>query len=107
MGKEPLDVVDRAEHQELLVGTWLAIAIIADELIESGHIERSSLLSTLTKAEKHCRGIDSRHRSIGAVRRALEALRQPDSERKLAASSRRASRSSISHVCEARAASAG
>src|ERR1700676_164457 len=95
MSKELLDVVDRSEHQELLVGTWLAIAIIADELIENGLIKRQSLLTTLSEAEEHCRGIDLRYRSISAVRRALDILGRPNRERKPAVTSRRASRSAI------------
>lgn len=107
MSKEPLDVISRSEHQELMVGTWLAIAIVADELIENGLIKRQSLLNTLTKAEEHCRGIDLRHQPIGAVRRALEALEQPDRNGKLATTPRRSSRLSIKDKGEARAASAG
>ena len=105
MSKEPSDVVGRAEHQELLVGTWLAIAIMADELIENGLIKRESLLATLTEAEEHCREVDLRHRSIGAVRRALEALGQPN--RKLSVAARRASQPSIHHNGGARAAGVG
>jgi hypothetical protein len=86
MSKELLDVVGRPEHQELLVGTWLAIAIIADELIENGLIKRQSLLTTLSEAEEYCRGIDLRYRSISAVRRALDVLGQAHPHRKPATS---------------------
>lgn len=78
MGKETLDMIGRSEHQELLVGTWLAMAIIADQLIEGGVIDRQSLLATLTDAEEHCRGTDLRYRAIGAVRRTLEMLPEPN-----------------------------
>src|ERR1700693_5498914 len=78
MSEDTSDIVGRSEQQELLVGTWLAMAIIADQLIEGGLIKRQSLLTTLTDAEEHCRGIDLRHRAIGAVRRTLEMLPEPN-----------------------------
>ena len=94
MGEETSDAIGRSEHQELLVGTWLAMAIIADQLIECGLIERQSLLTTLTDAEEHCREIDLRHRAIGAVRRALEMLPEPNHLSAVSPAARRGTRMS-------------
>ena len=40
-----------AQTQELLVGTWVGIAIIAEALIDAGVIKRKALLKPLSAAE--------------------------------------------------------
>jgi hypothetical protein len=75
--------VPRQEHQEEMVGTWLAMATLIDELIEAEVLDRQAILTTLADVEASCRGIGRRHRAVGAVRRAVELLAEasPDKPR--------------------------
>ena len=74
MDQAPAAAVSRQEHQEEMVGTWLAIAMIADQLIEAGLIERQSILTTLADAERSCPAIEGRRRAIRAVCRSIAML---------------------------------
>lgn len=69
-----------AEIRELLVGTWLAIALVADSLAETGELDQDALYSRLIDAEATTRNIDRRHTSIRAVRQMLDMFDMARSE---------------------------
>ncbi len=62
------------ECRELLLGTWLAIAILADALIDNGTIKRDALMDELTAVRDLCRKIDGRDVALAGVLSFLERL---------------------------------
>jgi hypothetical protein len=67
-------LMPRQEHQEEMIGTWLTMAVVVDELIRAGLVKRETIIATLDAAAAHCSGQDRRHLAMGAVRRTLEKI---------------------------------
>ena len=58
---------DRDETRELLVGTWIGIALIAEILIQQGAARREDVVSALSDAEALSR--DRRRIALTALRK--------------------------------------
>jgi hypothetical protein len=67
-------LMSRPEHREEMIGTWLTMALVVDEFIRVGLVNRETIIATLADAEAHCSGLDRRHLAMGAVRRMLETI---------------------------------
>lgn len=65
--------------QELLIGTWTAIALVAEATIRAGAIQREDLLESLADAEAIVKG--SRRIALSAITRLLVRLGQPNRSR--------------------------
>ena len=59
--------LDRDETRELLVGTWIGIALIAEVLIQQGAARREDVVSVLSDAEALSR--DRRRIALTALRK--------------------------------------
>jgi hypothetical protein len=59
-------------ERELLVGSWFAIALIADALARAGALDRLELLDQFVVAEEIARKIDRRYLAVRGVREFLE-----------------------------------
>ena len=58
--------LESMETRELLIGTWIGIALIADTLIEHGVLSREELLLTLSQIEEAAR--DKRRTALAGLR---------------------------------------
>jgi hypothetical protein len=58
----------------LLVGTWVAIALIGSVLVKKGVVAHDELLQVIEDAETAGLTIDQRHIAIGAVRTFVERI---------------------------------
>jgi hypothetical protein len=67
--------VGDSDIRELLVGTWLAIGIVADALAESGKLDRGQLFTRLVAAEAETQKLGGeRYIAFAAVRWIFESL---------------------------------
>ena len=82
--KKPVD--PGSEHRsdpmkEMLLGTWMAIALLGKALTDSGLVDSDELIEVFGTAEHHTRNMDERYRSFRAVRVVLERLvENPDDD---------------------------
>ena len=58
--------------EELMLGTWLSIALLGAALVRSRNVNLCDLVASLEEAENLTRSIDKRHLAIGAVRQLIE-----------------------------------
>ncbi len=58
--------LESKETRELLIGTWIGIALIADTLIEYGVLSREELLQTLSQTEEAAS--DKRRTALAGLR---------------------------------------
>jgi hypothetical protein len=59
---------------DLLIGTWVAIALIGSVLVKKGVVARDELLEVFDDAETASLNMDRRHVAMGAVRIFVERI---------------------------------
>ena len=65
-----MEPFNRNEMRELLVGTWIGVALIVEGLVHSGMIAREDLVVPLSQAEALAK--DQRRVALTALRRLIE-----------------------------------
>ena len=61
-------------RENLLIGTWVAIALIGSVLVKKGVVARDELLEIFDDAETASLNMDRRHVAMGAVRIFVERI---------------------------------
>ena len=65
-----MEALDIDEVRELLIGTWIGVALIVERLLQSGMIAREELVLPLSQGEALAK--DQRRIALTALRRLIE-----------------------------------